>query len=434
MESSQALIPGSTLFHGSYRIDGVLGQGGFGITYLATDLALERKVAVKEFFPREYCDRDGNTSQVSLGTQNTAEFVGRLREKFLKEARKIAGLNHPHIIRILSCFEEHNTAYYVMDHVDGMNLSDTVKANGPLPVGRAAGYIARIGEALTYIHNRHITHLDVKPGNIMLRVADDTPVLIDFGLAKQYDGRGNQTSTTPTGISKGYAPLEQYQEGGVQEFSPQTDLYALAATFYYLLTGVVPPQATDILNGGLTFPEGFPPRLMPAFKKAMDPIRHNRHASVAEFIAAVNATIAGGKAGDAEATVIRGEIASTPAPGPTPGPPAFNGVRTLPPQFKDDVPPDSIVVKANIVQGINAQGGNLTITPTQLLFRPHKFNKGHMEPCAFDIKDIKGFEKGALTFLSIHFNDGSRVKLTVWNRDEIIRQINLRRDALRRAH
>ncbi len=118
---------GTTLRGGTYRIDEVLGQGGFGITYLATDLSLDKHVAIKEFFPKDYCDRDSTTSHVTLGTQSTSEFVGKLKSKFLKEAKNIAKFDHPNIIKIHAAFEENNTAYYVMDFIKGESLSNRVK-------------------------------------------------------------------------------------------------------------------------------------------------------------------------------------------------------------------------------------------------------------------------------------------------------------------
>ena len=286
----QTLTPGSMLQHGSYRIEKVLGQGGFGITYLATDINLQREVAIKEFFPKDYCDRNDTTSQVSLGTQNTAEFVNRLKAKFLKEARNIAKFDYPGIIRIYSAFEENNTAYYVMEYIEGESLSAMVKRGGALPEQLALHYIDEVGKALEYVHARKINHLDVKPANIMVRHGDNTPVLIDFGLSKQYDSEGNQTSTTPTGISHGYAPIEQYTDGGVKEFSPQTDVYSLAATLYYLLSGVVPPQATRLNDEDLTFPATIPTRLIDPISKAMSPGRRHRHATVADFLAEIKDT------------------------------------------------------------------------------------------------------------------------------------------------
>lgn len=284
MQKSQTLKPEALLRNGTYRIEHVLGQGGFGITYLATDLNLDRKVAVKEFFPKDYCDRNSDTSHVTLGTQSTSEFVDKLKAKFLKEARNIAKFDNPGIIKIHAAFEQNNTAYYVMDYIEGESLADMVKANGPLPESKALEYIEKVGNALEYVHGHKINHLDVKPGNIMVRKADDIPILIDFGLSKQYDASGHQTSTTPTGISHGFAPMEQYHEGGVKEFSPQTDLYSLAATLYYLLTGGVPPQAPKLIEEELSFPSSVDPKLVGIISKAMSSSRKNRHESVAEFL------------------------------------------------------------------------------------------------------------------------------------------------------
>lgn len=298
MATTQALKEGATLRHGTYRILRILGQGGFGITYLALDLNLDRKVAIKEFFPKDYCDREGETSHVTLGTSSTEEFVSKLKAKFLKEARNIAKFDNPGIIRIHAAFEENNTAYYVMDYIEGSTLSEMVKRNGPLPTDKALGYIKKVGEALEYVHGHRMNHLDVKPANIMVRASDDIPVLIDFGLSKQYDSEGQQTSTTPTGISHGYAPMEQYNDGGVKEFSPQTDLYSLAATLYYILSGVVPPQATKLVDETLMFPEEIPASLIKPIGRAMKTARRYRHNSIREFLDQLD------KAVEDDATVI----------------------------------------------------------------------------------------------------------------------------------
>lgn len=287
-KEAQSLAPGALLRMGSYRIDKILGQGGFGLTYLATDTALDKKVCIKEFFPKQYCGRQSDTRSVSVGTTSMSDFVDKLKSKFLKEARNIAKFNHPDIIRIHAAFEENNTAYYVMDYIDGQSLSEMVKERGPLPEAEALDYIRHIGSALDYVHSQHINHLDVKPANIMVRRSDNMPILIDFGLSKRYDSRGIETSTTPTGISHGYAPLEQYNKEGVKEFSPQTDLYSLAATLYYLLTGIVPPQAPTLINDKLDFPPGIPARLVAPLTKAMSPTRRDRHNTVAEFIGEID--------------------------------------------------------------------------------------------------------------------------------------------------
>lgn len=284
METIHGLKPGTTLRHGTYRIERILGQGGFGITYLATDLTLDRLVAIKEFFPKDFCDREGDTSHVTFGTRSTGAIVNQLKAKFLKEARNIAKFDNPGIIRIFTAFEENNTAYYIMEYIEGTTLSDIVKHNGPMSPDWALYYIDKVGEALDFVHSHHMNHLDVKPANIMVRAADYTPVLIDFGLSKQYDSQGNQTSMTPTGISPGYAPLEQYYYGGVSEFSPQTDLYSLAATLYYLLTGVVPPPSMKLVDQPLPIPSSIPRYLVNPIMRAMSTTRLNRHENIREFL------------------------------------------------------------------------------------------------------------------------------------------------------
>lgn len=286
--SAQGLKNGAFLRHNTYRIEKVLGQGGFGITYLATDLTLDRLVAIKEFFPKDYCDRASDTSHITLGTSSSSEFVSRLKAKFLKEARNIAKFDHPGIIRIHAAFEENNTAYYVMDYIIGESLSDKVKRLGALSADDALRYIKEVAKALEYVHDKRINHLDIKPANIMVRESDDSPILIDFGLSKQYDSDGNQTSTTPTGISHGYAPLEQYNDGGVKEFSPQTDIYSLAATLYYLLTGITPPHATKLIDDSIKFPKNFPTSLFPVINTGMESVRKRRYGNIRTFITAID--------------------------------------------------------------------------------------------------------------------------------------------------
>lgn len=281
---AQHLQPGTLLHNGTYRIIDVLGRGGFGITYLALDINLDRQVAVKEFFPKDYCERT-DTTKVTVGTSSAVELVSRLKAKFLKEARNIAKFSHSGIIKIHAAFEENNTAYYIMDFINGVSLNELIRQNGPLSVERAISVITSVGESLSYVHQQKINHLDIKPGNIMWDNLNGCPILIDFGLSKQYDGEGNQTSTTPTGISVGYAPIEQYKNSGISTFSPQTDIYALGATLYFLITGTVPPDATDLAMEGLTFPAGIPASLKSAIQHAMSLRTADRPATVADFIA-----------------------------------------------------------------------------------------------------------------------------------------------------
>lgn len=277
------LSPNTELQSGKYRIIRVLGQGGFGITYLAQNTLLERTVAIKEFFPKELCGRD-NTSHLTLGTQNNAETVARLRARFLREARNIARLDHPGIVHIHDVLEENNTAYYVMDYIDGENLNEMIKRDGPMPEETAVGYITCVGEALAYIHSRQMTHFDVKPANIMVRRADDQPVLIDFGLSKQYDASGEATSTLMQAVSHGYSPMEMYIPGRIKEFSPETDVYSLAATLYYLLTSQTPPYASDIQENGLTLPASISAPIATAITNVLTVKRAARPHSIRQFI------------------------------------------------------------------------------------------------------------------------------------------------------
>ena len=281
------LQPGTFLQGDKYRIIDVLGQGGFGITYLAEQVMAERKVCIKEFFPKEYYKRDEDSHSISLGTQGSAEIMDLYKAKFVKEAKTIAKLDHPNIIHIFDVFTENNTAYYVMEYIEGESLSDVVKRNGSaLAEGVAVDYIKQAASALGYIHERKIMHLDVKPANIMLRNEDGRPILIDFGLSKQYDAEGNQTSSTPVGISAGYAPMEQYQQGGVKEFSPETDIYSLGASLYYLVTGCVPPQAAAIVDDGLPeLPAHLSSNVRNAIERSMEVQRKKRPHSMDEFVA-----------------------------------------------------------------------------------------------------------------------------------------------------
>ena len=240
----------TTLQGNKYIIDTILGSGGFGNTYLATQVILGRKVAIKEFFMKEYCDREEASSQVIVHTDSSRQIVERYKQKFLKEAQMIASLKNEHIIQIHDIFEENGTAYYVMEYVQGGSLKDKVEREGALPEDVAIKYIGQIAEALEYLHRNNILHLDVKPANILID-EDDRAILIDFGISKHYDSEGGQTSTTPAGISKGYAPIEQYQQGSIANFSPATDVYSLGATLLYLLTGQTPPDAMEVTNEGL---------------------------------------------------------------------------------------------------------------------------------------------------------------------------------------
>ena len=283
----QELKTGTRLQGGRYTIERTLGQGGFGITYLGVQSGLHREVAIKEFFMKDYCGRDASASQVTLGTEGSRQLVAHFREKFLKEARNIAELDHPNIVPIYDVFEENGTAYYVMKYATGGSLASKVKREGHLQEEVATEYILQVASALYYIHQRKMAHLDVKPANIMLD-QNGNALLIDFGISKQYDGlTGEQTSTNQVGISPGFSPMEQYEAGGVGRFSPESDIYSLGATFYCLLTGYVPPSATEVLNNGLPMSRlrqlGVSQCAINVIRSAMEPLRMDRMKSVDVF-------------------------------------------------------------------------------------------------------------------------------------------------------
>ena len=279
-----------TLQDGKYRILKVLGQGGFGITYLAIQVRLDRKVAIKEFFMKNFCERNETTSQVTLGTAGSRETVNSCREKFLKEAKHIANLNHPNIIRIIDDFDENSTSYYVMEYIEGGSLENKLGTTG-LSMSDATRYILQVAETLKYIHKKNIAHLDIKPSNIMLN-GNDEIVLIDFGVSKQYDfSTGEQTSVFPVAFSSGYTPLEQYDPNGVKEFSPKPDIYSLGATYFKLLTGITPLIASEITKDFLQEnlkAKGVPTAVISIICKSMEKLKENRFSDVCSFIEGLN--------------------------------------------------------------------------------------------------------------------------------------------------
>lgn len=278
------LKSGTLLQLGKYRISRPLGKGGFGVTYLAVQDLIDRDVCIKEFFPKQFYNRDNDSHNISLGSQGSAEMMDRFKAKFIKEAHTIGQLDHPNIIHIYDVFQENNTAYYVMEYVDGVSLQSLVERNGAMSEDMAKEYIYQTSQALGYIHERNILHLDIKPGNIMVRNRDNRAIVIDFGLSKQYDNAGNQTSSTPLGISHGYAPIEQYNAGELSEFSRSSDIYSLGATLYYLVTAKMPPIASTIAEYGVPqLPEHLSPSVTNAIKAAMAFRRSERPQTIEEF-------------------------------------------------------------------------------------------------------------------------------------------------------
>ena len=241
-------LPNNTLLQGGkYKIVRFISSGGFGCTYEAEHILLKKRVAIKEFFVKDFCNRDETTSQISVGITSKTALVSKLKSKFIAEAQSLCSLEHPNIVHVFDVFEENGTAYYVMDYIDGLSLNDLVKNNGPMAEQKAVGYIMQVADALKYVHSQNRLHLDIKPGNIMVD-ENDKAVLIDFGASKQYDEEGGENTSTLLGKTPGYAPLEQ-MGNDVVKFLPSTDIYALGATLYKLLTGNTPPSASLLASG-----------------------------------------------------------------------------------------------------------------------------------------------------------------------------------------
>jgi serine/threonine protein kinase len=236
------LSPGACLASGEYRINQPLGQGGFGITYQGIDTKLNRAVAVKEFFP-EGCWREGATV-VSAGKWN-CDTYSNAKQQFLLEGQTLGQFNHSGIVQVFYYFEENNTAYMVMEYLQGKTLAELLfQRQGKLAEQDALGYIAKVGESLEILHQAQFLHRDIKPDNIML--ADDGRiVLIDFGAARDFTASSTDRYTTM--FTPGYAPLEQY--GRTLKYGAFTDIYALGSTLYHLLTGKSPVSAIERAAG-----------------------------------------------------------------------------------------------------------------------------------------------------------------------------------------
>lgn len=242
----QQLTIGTLLRGGSYKIEKVLGQGSFGITYLAEHTNLGRKVAIKEFFMKELNSRgeDGSITGMTDGSLSQNYCV-----KFQKEAINLSRLDHPNIVRVTDSFSENGTFYYVMDYIEGQNLNDYVKSHH-MDEAEATSIIKSVADALIYMHEeKHMLHLDLKPGNVMRRNSDGHIFLIDFGLCKHFSEDGQPETSTTIGLgTAGYAPIEQGNKAKNGEFRPTIDVYALGATFYKLLTCETPPPASDLVS------------------------------------------------------------------------------------------------------------------------------------------------------------------------------------------
>jgi len=244
-----------SILAGSYMVGRVLGQGGFGITYVGLDLNLEMKVAIKEYYPEGCVTRDTHTHISVLTYAGEKELMfEKGKERFVSEAKSLAKFSgDPGIVGVRSFFYENGTAYIVMDYVEGETLKSYVaKRGGKLPAAEVLALFQPLLKSLKRVHDIGLLHRDVSPDNIILR-KNGTLVLLDFGAARQMSASGEHSNTI--NVKHGFAPEEQYRTRGEQ--GPWTDIYALAATMYRLMTGVMPPQALDRLtNESVLVPPG----------------------------------------------------------------------------------------------------------------------------------------------------------------------------------
>ena len=279
----------TSLQGGKYKIIRHISSGGFGNTYEGVHAMMDTRLAIKEFFVKDFCGRDGDTSRMTVLTQSKVNLIQKLKEKFVKEANSIYKLKHDNIVRVTDIFEENNTVYYVMDFVEGSSLSDIISRKGKLSENEALGYIRQVAEALKYVHGKNILHLDVKPGNIMVEPSGKA-ILIDFGACKHYDEGTGENTTTMQGVNTpGYAPIEQASTG-FTSFSPSTDIYALGATLYKALTGVTPPNSAALASGSVglaPLPATVSAGTRNALKKAMEVKRDNRPQTIDEFLSII---------------------------------------------------------------------------------------------------------------------------------------------------
>lgn len=292
--TSTQLQPGTVIHgtHNDYRIERVLGQGSFGITYVANVRLKGRlgaiesaaMVAIKEFFLRDVSSRNG----LRVFSVSDSTLCSDYRRDFLREAQNLSRLDNDHIVKVLETIEENDTVYYVMEYLSGGNLDQHILSHGRLSCREALDIAIQIGEALKCMHAQHMLHLDLKPLNVM-RGEDGHIVLIDFGLSKCFGADGQPESSTRIGQgTTGYAPIEQHSFKKADGFMPTLDIYALGATLFKMLTGCVPPEASVVLNEGLPVDElssaGVPPAVIALVERAMQPLRRMRHQTVGEFV------------------------------------------------------------------------------------------------------------------------------------------------------
>jgi EAL domain-containing protein (putative c-di-GMP-specific phosphodiesterase class I)/serine/threonine protein kinase len=288
LRSRKSLPNGHELL--SYKIEGILGAGGFGITYLATDTNLDRAVAIKEYFPEQLACRNDDSGIDPASEAECKAFVWG-RERFLKEGQILARFSNPNIVSVLDFFELHNTSYMVMEYESGESLKSIIREGRRLSEADVLEVLLPLLRSLARFHNEGFIHRDIKPANILIR-RDGTPVLLDFGSARQTLS-GERLSLTSL-VSPGYAPVEQYSDKAAHQ-GPWTDIYALGATFYHLMTGRMPATAMErtaclhdesdpLTAAGILARGAYSEELLKAMDTSMKLMEHERPRSVSELL------------------------------------------------------------------------------------------------------------------------------------------------------
>ena len=299
--SDSTFLPIGTLLSRQYKIVQHIGAGGFGKTYLVEGQLGTKKV-VKEFFISSMCTRDAATKMVTVSVDENRNSFEQQLSRFKEEARRIYSLSHPNIVKVSALFDENDTAYYVMDYVEGESLLQKCRRE-KLSEPQIMHYLNQLLSALEYIHLRGITHLDLKPGNVMVD-KDDNVVLIDFGASKLFKAQSvNKTMMTSMRppFTPGYAPIEQ-ENGNVRDMGPHCDIYALGATLYHLYTGENQLSPFEIFQNGLPDIPEASPQMQNVIKRAMVFDKKQRIQNVSEFRAMLGGDIAANVAVN-EATV-----------------------------------------------------------------------------------------------------------------------------------
>lgn len=295
MSYSGYLPPDFRLNNDRYTILEVLGQGGFGITYKAKDNKNNEIVAIKELFIKGHCVRDSNESRVQL---QTLEVIGRFedfKKRFEREAKQLGRISHQNIVKILDYFQGNNTSYIVMEFIDGKNLYEITKSSDTnLTIEECIDVISQVGQALEYLHNRNMYHRDIKPSNIMLTADLKRAILIDFGNAKEYIHSQSANLNNSRILTPGYAALEQY--GELDAIGPDSEVYSLGASAYFIMTSKVPLDAAsragnDRLKAPAKLNDSISSRLNKVILKAMAIRRANRYKSVLDFISEIHETL-----------------------------------------------------------------------------------------------------------------------------------------------